>query len=456
MLTVILTRKDSQFDSAVYASVVFGKTPRNRRFVAAPESGSDEEKPIVKHTRNDVRAPELVADDDDAPWRTMMAAFGTLSLSVAAAAQKKRLPFLRRVVKTSFRRRCQRTGIVLDSVSPPTQALTILYKLAIDVSEDESDDDVTVYSVHKVKLAIDKLLCPLCDTLGGISSKEMLEAHMEWDHSEVEASWRQKQSGNWELALELRGGEVDEWEGTESPLGQELSPPSSPVRPLSPTDTLRGSSVDAGEPPSHAHETAEATEALEQYDYLKTDLSLSPASHRPSFTVSGSARRVPGTGDPLGPLAVFPYFPTSDDNESLRFSCRPCGPRLFDLVARFPASEYGLTSWSLIERDEELFEIDDVRDEEKAMQALWNRWIFFERRRYLLDPKKTTIEFVGKFLAIITKTAGWKGMRVWLLLLAKHKYLTGDDVVAVMSYYEKAAGIGSRPISTSVTDRRPT
>ncbi|KAH9057994.1 hypothetical protein EDB83DRAFT_1044072 [Lactarius deliciosus] len=368
----------------------------------------------------------------------MMAAFGTLSLSVAAAAHTRRLPFLRRVVKTSFRRRCQRTGI-----------------LAIDVSEDESDNDVTVYSVHKVKLAIDKLLCPLCDTLGGIHSKEMLEAHMEWDHSDVEASWRQKQGGNWELALELRGGEVDEWGGAESPL-QDFSYPPSPVRPLSPTDTLRGSSVGAGELPPPARETAEA---LEQHDFLKTDLFLSPASHRPSFVsaaVSGSVHRVPETGDPLGPLAVYPYLPTSGDDESLLFSCRPGGPRLFDLVSRFSASEYGLTSWSLIERDEELFEIDDVRDEEKAMQALWNRWIFFERRRYLLDPKKNTIAFVDKFLAVIMKTAGWKGMRVWLLLLAKHKYLTGDDVVAVMSYYETAAGIGPQPIATSATDRRPT
>jgi len=66
------------------------------------------------------------------------------------------------------------------------------------------------------------------------------------------------------------------------------------------------------------------------------------------------------------------------------------------------------------------------------------------------------IEFVEKFLAVIMKTAGWKGMRVWLLLLAKHKYLTGDDVVAVMSYYETVAGIGPRPITTSVTDQRQT
>ncbi len=163
-------------------------------------AGSDEEKPTVKHADNDDGAPAgpqselVVADADDAPWRTMIAAFGTLSLSVAAAAKQRRLPFLRRVVKTSFRRRCQRMGI-MDSISPSMQTLTVLYKLAIDVSEDESDDGVTVYSTHKVKLSADKLFCPLCDTLGGVSSKEMLEAHVEWDHTEVEASWRQKESG---------------------------------------------------------------------------------------------------------------------------------------------------------------------------------------------------------------------------------------------------------------------
>jgi len=124
-------------------------------------------------------------------------------------------------------------------------------------------------------------------------------------------------------------------------------------------------------------------------------------------------------------------------------SCRPCGPRLFDLVAEHDMGDYGLTSWSLLERDEELFEIDDIRDEEKAMQALWNRWIFSQRRCYLLDPRKAVINFVETFQLSIMKTAGWKGMRVWLLLLAKHKYLTGDDVVTVMNHYEQVANIGT-------------
>jgi len=81
-------------------------------------------------------------------------------------------------------------GIAVDSVSSQTQSLTILYKIPIDVSDDESDNEVTEYSVHEVKLAVDQLLCPLCDTLGRLITKEMLEAHLEWDHVEVEASWR--------------------------------------------------------------------------------------------------------------------------------------------------------------------------------------------------------------------------------------------------------------------------
>ena len=45
---------------------------------------------------------------------------------------------------------------------------------------------------------------------------------------------------------------------------------------------------------------------------------------------------------------------------------------------------------------------------------------------------------------------------ICLQLLAKHKYLTGDDVVAVMSYYEEVAHIEPRPITTSVADQSPT
>lgn len=124
----------------------------------------------------------------------MIAAFGTLSLSTTAATKKRRLPFLRRIVRNSFFRRCRSIGLAVDPVSSPTRFLAVLYKMAIDVSDDDLDNDVTEFVVYEVKLSFDKLVCPLCDTLGRLITKEMLEAHLEWDHFEVEASWRKKKN----------------------------------------------------------------------------------------------------------------------------------------------------------------------------------------------------------------------------------------------------------------------
>jgi hypothetical protein len=160
--------------------------------------GSDEEKMTPKPANNVTsgRALGLAgAGDDDAVWKTMIAAFGALSLSTVTAAKKRRLPFLRRLVRASFLRRCQRMDLAVNSVLPQTQPLTILYKMPIDVSENEWDDEVTEFAVHKAKLTLDQLICPLCDILGRLVTKEMLKAHLEWDHSEVETSWRERKNG---------------------------------------------------------------------------------------------------------------------------------------------------------------------------------------------------------------------------------------------------------------------
>ena len=129
---------------------------------------------------------------------------------------------------------------------------------------------------------------------------------------------------------------------------------------------------------------------------FKTERSPTLASRTASLvpdTFRDSPHKAPSARDPLGALGTHPRLSSGvgDDNDNLQgLSCRPCRPRLFDVIAKDPISKYGLTSWSLLERDEELFEIDDVRDEEKVMQALWNRWIFF-KRRYLNHYFKTSI-----------------------------------------------------------------
>jgi len=125
----------------------------------------------------------------------MIAAFGALSLSTITVAKKRRLLFLRRNVRTSFLRRCKLMNLAVDPVSSQTHSLTILYKMPIDVSENEWDDEVTEYAVHKVKLTLDQLVCPLCDILGRLITREMLEAHLKWDHRDVETSWRERKIG---------------------------------------------------------------------------------------------------------------------------------------------------------------------------------------------------------------------------------------------------------------------
>lgn len=199
------------------------------------------------------------------------------------------------------------------------------------------------------------------------------------------------------------------------------------------------SEIDYGTSQPAERETTSVESPIPVFKF-KTERSPTLASRTASLVPDTSRefpQKAPNARDPLGPLGTRPRLSSSavDDNDSLPgLSCRPCGPRLFDAIAEYPISEYGLTSWSLLERDEELFEIDDVRDEEKAMQALWNRWIFFKRRclnhypkiaitcanrlksQYLLDPRETVIEYLKAFKCTIMETAGWKGVRVWLLV----------------------------------------
>jgi hypothetical protein len=82
--------------------------------------------------------------------------------------------------------------------------------------------------------------------------------------------------------------------------------------------------------------------------------------------------------DGNGPTAKYPYLPEP------YYSCRPGGPRVYDLIALEPMEPFGVLGWAVEEHDEGIFEVDDWRDEDKAMQALWARWIFLNRSLFFL------------------------------------------------------------------------
>ena len=90
----------------------------------------------------------------------------------------------------------------------------------------------------------------------------------------------------------------------------------------------------------------------------------------------------PPSDDPLGPSARKPYLPAEPlypGGQTVYYSCRPGGATLYDLLNTLPMEPYGILDWAVLDREEEIFESDEVKDEYKVMHALWARWIFLNR-----------------------------------------------------------------------------
>jgi hypothetical protein len=40
---------------------------------------------------------------------------------------------------------------------------------------------------------------------------------------------------------------------------------------------------------------------------------------------------------------------------------------------------FGVLAWDVLDREDEIYDSDNVKDEYKVMHALWARWIFLNR-----------------------------------------------------------------------------
>lgn len=108
-----------------------------------------------------------------------------------------------------------------------------------------------------------------------------------------------------------------------------------------------------------------------------------------------------------------------------------------------PLEPFGVLDWAVLDREDEIFESDDVKDEYKVMHALWARWVVLNRNKFVANYHKGTIAFVDSYWKVIHRAAGWDALRYWLLMLLANRFLSGHEVAEILQHYESLTGMAT-------------
>ncbi|GJJ10835.1 hypothetical protein Clacol_005063 [Clathrus columnatus] len=248
--------------------------------------------------------------------------------------------------------------------------------------------------------------CPLCSLMGILPTWSTLTKHLSLHHREIEFEIMEyTDDSRPKIIIHLNedklerlvttGIRVDEEELGPEPEGIKHHPTQrSEVRP-SPSSLTRSPTQ-----PSEVELEDEEDEASFQQ---KTSFTI-PAYHNPSEPVILT-----------GPNKTRSY--------------RPTGPRLYDHLSSLSLNEFGPLAWFVLDKEEEIFELVDVLDEDKVMCALWARWILLNRAG--------VERFLDEYWPMIYKAAGWAAWRVWLLTLVSRGFLTNKEMVDLLRQYHK-------------------
>lgn len=88
----------------------------------------------------------------------------------------------------------------------------------------------------------------------------------------------------------------------------------------------------------------------------------------------------------------------------MSYSCRPNGVSLYDLLNTLPLEPFGVLAWDVLDREDEIYDSDNVKDEYKVMHALWARWIVLNRYGHVHQPLKMHSEFQSGTHSLRTTT----------------------------------------------------
>ncbi|KAF9269511.1 hypothetical protein L218DRAFT_272438 [Marasmius fiardii PR-910] len=349
-----------------------------------------------------------------------------------------RLPFLRRNLRVGFEATCKARRVETMVTSGERMTVETVYLYPIDTLDERR--------------------------YGSLTRK--LE-HLEWDHAEVKMRWTNSREE----------GKVTKWMieiilPLPSKPGKDLSyihpnfvfatyvrnPAILELTSLATTHDLRHMLGDKGK----AREVSMGpelelrtsfTRKSARVDSKDTTLQSSKDAFTPDFDfkqLTGRYASPPRLNfedssdppDPLGPTAQFPFLPAVSDDEktTLNYSCRIGGPKIYDLLGTLSQEQFGTLSWVVLDREEEIFEVDDVKDEHKVMHALWARWIILHRMTFIRNYHDGVRMFIDQYWKMIRVAAGWEALRYWLLVLLANRFLTGHEVAELLKYYQKKVG----------------
>ncbi|KAF7361983.1 SMC hinge domain-containing protein [Mycena venus] len=228
---------------------------------------------------------------------------------------------------------------------------------------------------HKASISCHE--CPLCQLHLPFQTREMLEIHLDLDHDEVKTIWDKIDEQIWGLVLVL---------------------------------------------PSQSE-----------------DVRMSPSPGIQSFhPEAATPEPAPST---FGPTARYPFLPAKSEygGPDVNYSARFGGPKIYDLLNTLPMEPFGLLAWSVLDKEEEIFESDDIPDEHKVIHALWARWIFFNHNRnfFIANYCEGVKTFIDEYWRMIRLAAGWSALRYWLLMLMANRYLLPKEVALLLARYER-------------------
>ncbi|KAF5318424.1 hypothetical protein D9619_010926 [Psilocybe cf. subviscida] len=427
------------------------------------------------------QAPPSALVGSAEPPPEMLAAAEAVLQPTLRLQRARRLPFLLKPLRVGFLQRCRERRV--PSYSSGRRVFFSVHYMYTDGA------------LYVTK--VDSWRCPLCSLMGVMPTRQMLECHLKWDHPELFYEWRKlletQEEESWEVEIVIpelvqpayvpprtanRSAQDEQSQPRVhiSPSKTETTPQPRQMAPTRAVSTSASTTTIASslrEPST----TLSLPDTLD--DDVKPTIRDAPASRprddrsvtasgqsatattseRPSLrstTASTVVQRLnqphprnalpvvpPPADDPLGPAARPPYLPAESDygGPTVYYSCRPGGACLFDLLGTLPMEPYGVLDWEVADREEEIWESDDVRDEYKVMQALWSRWIMLNRNRFVANYYKGIIAFVDQYWKFIHKAAGWAALRYWLFTLLANDFLTTREVAKTLIHYEGLTGM---------------